>query len=163
LGASLGFGRFSVNEAAFNFSSGGFVFITNVTRVVPIAGRPGYSALIRKLTRKQLRKAREARQTEGIARVRELGGAAFMRELQEIGGAEKAKADAAKSEQADVLLEYDEDTVLAAGVVGFDPTPTMQLPEAIDRLDEVVGPWLAREVIAFSRGEREDEDAAKNG
>lgn len=141
---------------------------------------PGSTELVtvRKLTRKQLRKAAQERAIASIGVVRDLGGAAVLKEIQSledgrhvdvqpaIGTAQAEPDEAAKRELAldAAMASYDEDTVLALGVVGFNPQPIdVKINDLLDRLEEGPAKFIAREVIAFCRGERGDTAAEKNG
>jgi len=150
------------------------VFVTSVTRTFDVPQYPGHTVTVRKLTRKMRRKAREARQKSSVEKLRDLGGAAFMKELEAMRGAVKAESKVAGKDEIDQLAEdaekdplqvYDEDTVLQLGIIGFSPTPieAPTLDQQIELLQEDAADFIAREIIAYSLGQREDEAAEKNG
>lgn len=141
---------------------------------------PGNTELVtvRKLTRKQLRKAVQARAVTSIDVVRNLGGAAVVRELQELEENRKKiqepptdtedppELDAAAKQEAALDAEvarYDEDAILALGVVGFSPVPIdATLEDLLESLEADAATFIARETIAFTKGLRVDVDAEKN-
>lgn len=141
---------------------------------------PGSTELVtvRKLTRKQLRKAAQARAVTSVEVVRNLGGAAVVKELQELEKgrqelSEKPDAppppelnDAAKQDAAlsAEVAKYDEDALLTLGVVGFNPAPSdSTLEESLESLEADAATFIAREIVAFTKGLRVDADAEKNG
>lgn len=152
------------------------MFINAATHTFTV---PGNSELVtvRKLTRKQLRKVAQARAVASIGVVRDLGGAAVVKEIQELEEGRKkapvvpdvaapeldetAKQDAALDAE---VAKYDEDAVLALGVVSFNPAPIgATLDDLLESLEADAATFIAREVIAFTKGLRVDADAEKKG
>lgn len=143
---------------------------------------PGNTELVtvRKLTRKQLRKAAQARAVASVAAVFDLGGAKKVREIQELEESRKKAAETTKTaDQPDVVVlddaakadaaldaevaKYDEDTLLTLGVVGFDPAPAdVPAADLLEALDDYCATFIAHEIVAFTKGLRVDVDAEKN-
>ena len=125
------------------------MLISETTRPIEVPNEAGQQIIIRKLTRKKLRKAADARQLVAITKLRELGGAEFLKEVRSISvEQEDANAD-------DVLRQFDEDKLLELGVVGWTYDEPYSV-EALDRLDPATAEYVARQIVAYSRGELED-------
>lgn len=127
--------------------------VTGITKTVEIP-KEQESAVIRKLSHRQLKEAAKARQSEGISFMKEIG-AELMKALQD-GDDEKLKK-LEEAQQANIN-NYDRDTLLSLGVVSW--TYKAELPKALEDLDEATAKFLAAEIFALSRPETAAE--AKN-
>jgi hypothetical protein len=140
------------------------VLIRNITPTIPIPHEPGNTLTLRKLTRKQARKATEKRQEQAIGRVRDLGGAKFVQELQDLKTEQIAEQE--KQDAADPLAGMDEDALLEMGLVGWsgENYPEAFSIAAIDMLDEKTARFAAAQIVALYKGTLDSEEAArKNG
>lgn len=134
--------------------------VTNVTKTVNIPGED-HSAVIKKLSHKQLRQAAKARQSEGVGFMKELG-AELMKALQEPDEDEaKKKVDKIQAVQEASITSYDRDTLLKLGIVSWTYEEKLGKDnEATDDLDEPTAKFLAEAIFEFSRPETKVE--AKN-
>ena len=128
--------------------------VTNITKTVQIPGEE-HTAIIRKLSHKQLRNAAKARQSEGVGFMREMGGE-LLKALRDVDTDKVKKIE--EAQEANVS-NYDRDSLLTEGVISWSYDG--KLPGALDELDEPTAKFLANEVFEFSRGETKAE--AKNG
>lgn len=127
--------------------------VTGITKTVDIPGEQE-SAVIRKLSHKQLKEAAKKRQSEGISFMKELG-AELMKALQD-GDDEKLKR-LEEAQQANIN-NYDRDTLLSLGVVSWTYKAT--LPAGLDEADEKTAKFLSQEIFDYARPETPAE--AKN-
>jgi len=127
--------------------------VSTITKSVEV---PGESVLvvIRKLNHKQLKEAAQARQTEGVSFMREMGGE-LLKALRDADGDKVKKLQ--DLQEADVT-NYDRDVLLKKGIVSWEYSE--KLPEGTDELDEPTAKFLADQVFLFSRSETKAE--AKN-
>lgn len=133
------------------------MFASDVVDTIAVPGDPAHTVTIQKLSRTQLRTAREVAQRKSMAGLRELGGAEFLKELQAIGGASAAASTAAE----DPLVTHDETTVLNGGIKAWSYAKPVT-PAAIDDLDEEAAEGIARAICALSIRKRTEEQE-KNG
>lgn len=137
------------------------VFTSQVTDTVQIPHDAGQSAIIRKLAPRQLEKAGKVQRNAALADLRELGGAAFMKELQGLSDTSKQQA------ATDPLLQYDRVTLLEEGVLSWTyPEPAAR--ESFEDLDDQTLEHLARAVLRLAKPALfqtidETESAQKNG
>lgn len=135
--------------------------VTNVTKKVDIPNEPE-SAVIRKLSHKQLKEASRARQSEGVGFMKEIGGELLKALREEDTGKIKRLQEV---QEADINT-YDRDTLLRLGVVSWTyPIPPIAISEngvgnGLDELDEPTAKFLAEQIFEFSRPETKNE--AKN-
>lgn len=138
----------------------GSVFTSQVTDTVPIPHDVGQSAIIRQLAPHQLDKAAKVQQTVAIADLRALGGAAFLKEMQEL--TDKRGPD----QIPDPLLQYDRVTLLEEGVLSWT-YPESATKEYFKDLNDQTLDVLARAVLKLAKPslfqtEKELEAATKN-
>jgi hypothetical protein len=110
--------------------------------------------VIRKLSGKSLRKAREVRQIAQMRMSREMGGE-LVRAFQETAAAKdavQAKGPAPTLEQLRMTryAEFDQDDILVRGIESW--SATKPLPDGIDDLDDAVGLQIFHEIVDLSSG-----------
>jgi len=127
------------------------MFAGKVTEVVQVVGDDGQqvNVTIRKLSRKSLAKANEARQIE-FARFVSAGGKAFFDSAQQ-ANPEVQKTPTPDQQRASRYAAYDVDAVLQAGIVSWDiePAPT---PDLIGDLDATTAKTLHEHIVDLSCG-----------
>lgn len=117
--------------------------------------------VVRRLGWSRLKEAARQHMRGGLEEIREMGGAAVVKEFQAFGGVEAAREKVREATQADPLASYDTRTLLLEGVVTLDGVE--KTPEAIDDLEPDVADGIARAVLRRARpGLFETEDARKN-
>jgi len=124
--------------------------VLNITKTVQIPNEE-HTAVIRKLSHKQLKIAAKARQSEGVGFMREMGGE-LMKALRDVDGDKVKKLQ--DMQEADVS-NYDRDVLLQEGIVSW--TYESLLPGGTDDLDEPTAKFLADEIFNFSRKETKEE------
>lgn len=138
-------------------------FASRTTKTIPIPFDPPNEVTIQKLAGRHLGKAQLENQVLAIDNLRRMGGAAFQKELEGLGDAEK-RAALVKEHQADPLNGYDRYEVLAKGikswsyeekldpveVVETDGVTRMRIP-AIDDLDDEAADFIAREILRLTK------------
>jgi len=135
--------------------------VTNVTKEVQIPNEKE-TAVIRKLSHKQLKDAAKARQSEGVGFMREMGGEL----LKALKDADVDKVKKIQDAQEADVSNYDRDVLLKFGVVSWTyPIAPMSLTadgvgNGLDELDEPTAKFLAQEIFEYSRPETKAE--AKN-
>lgn len=153
--------------------------VTNITDTVQVPGED-VTAVIRKLSHKQLKAAARARQSEGVSFMRELG-AELMKALRDD---DRDKLKQMQETQEAMIDNYDRDTLLRLGIVSWTyPVPPVyerdsdgtvkpvngkkleppdeKLVDGVDELDEPTAKWFAETIFKFSKPETKAE--AKNG
>lgn len=142
-------------------------FASRVTKTLPIDFDPPNEVTIRKLAGRHLERARDAYLTDLYLGVRDRGGAAVQKDLQQLFKSDDsdAKDMQAKVEKAkaDPLNGLDPYTVAAGGIVGWT-YPESLVPErvtegdattmrirAIDDLDEDALRWFATEIMRLTK------------
>jgi hypothetical protein len=139
------------------------VFTSRVTKEIAIPHDEGQTATIRKLAPRHLEAAAKEAQRQSLADLRDMGGAAFMRELQSLNTGDTV----ARAAVADPLGTFDRLTLLEKGVTGWSyDVPVGR--EAFEDLDDDTAEFLAREVLrlakpALFQTEAEAEAARGNG
>jgi len=131
------------------------IFASQVQKTLPIPHDPPHTVTIRKLTGKQLQRALKARQAEVTQDMRDLGGAAFLKELRTLGDEDLARA----AKVVDPFASYDPDVLIQAGTVSWTHDRACDL-EAKDDLDDETREWLSRAIYELSR--RRTPEEAKN-
>jgi hypothetical protein len=139
------------------------VFTSRVTRTVAIPHDPEQTVTLRKLAPRHLEAAAKVAQHRSIEDFKAIGGAAFLKELQGMGG-DKAATGAAK---VDPLLQFDRLTLIQKGVTEWSYDAKLE-PETFEDLDDETQEFLAREVLRLARPalfqtDEEQADARKNG
>jgi hypothetical protein len=132
--------------------------VTNITKSINIPSEDE-SVVIRKLSHVQLKEASKARQSEGVAFMREMGGE-LLKALRE-GDTEKVKK-IQNAQEADIT-NYDRDVLLRYGVLSwsYEVRPIVEVGiNGLDQLDEPTAKFIAEEIFKFSRPETTEE--AKN-
>jgi len=127
--------------------------VTNITKSVEIPNEK-VSAIIRKLSHRQLKEAAKARQSEGVGFMREMGGE-MLKALRDVDADKVKKLQDAQEANLD---NYDRDSLLKFGIVSW--TYDSKLPAGTDDLDEATAKFLAEAVFEFSRPETAEQ--AKN-
>lgn len=135
------------------------MFVTGITERVDLGG--GDWVEIRKLSGRQLERARRTKERDAAEAARAFGGDVFasLRQLRQSG--ELADALAAESDPLDT---YDRWDVLIAGVTGWSADRKVT-PDAINELDDDTATAVARAILALSlpaRDPAEAEAARKN-
>jgi len=132
--------------------------VTNVTKEVQIPNEKE-TAVIRKLSHRQLKEAAKARQSEGVGFMREMGGE-LLKALKE---ADVEKVKKIQDAQESDVTNYDRDVLLKFGVVSWTyPIAPMSLTSdgvgnGLDELDEPTAKFLAQEIFEYSRPETKAE------
>lgn len=122
------------------------IFTSHVTKVLELASAPGQSITIRKLAPKHLRESTLAAQKDSMQNLRDLGGTAFIRELQELQQSDKPPTE----ERPDPLTLHHVPTLLKAGVVSWTLAEKVTT-ETLEDLDDELQEWLAREILRLSK------------
>lgn len=145
------------------------VFTSRVTVTLPIPHDLDHSVTIRKLAPRHLEAAAKASQLKSIAELKEIGGPAFLKELEQLGDGDKKKAEekAADAAKRDPLLTYDPIVLIEKGLKEwtYDATRTA---ESYEDLDDVTRDYIAREILRLSKPalfqtEAEQKADQKNG
>lgn len=139
------------------------VFTSRVTKTIPIPHDDGATVTIRKLAPRHLDQAAKEAQRESLEQLKAMGGPAFMKELQALGGDKTVQA----ATKADPLLLFDAVTLLEKGVTGWSYDAPIAR-ESVEDLDDATLTYLAREILklakpALFQTEDEAEAARKNG
>lgn len=138
------------------------IFASFITKVVEMPGAPEHTVTIRKLAPKHLSAAAKASQLESIAAFKEIGGAAFVKELQSMGGDEAVS----RARSKDPLIGYDRLTLLEHGIKSWTFEEPLSREFFEDNLDDDTLTTLAREVLQLAKPAlfvAEPEEARKNG
>lgn len=138
------------------------IFTSLITETLPVPHDPGQSITIRKLAPRALERAAKAQRATAMQDLKDLGGPAFMKELQTL-----ATGDATVTAATDPLLLFDRVELNVAGLVSwtYDQKPERAV---VEDLDEETTDWLARAILKLSRPALfqtadEAEAAQKNG
>ena len=121
------------------------IFASYVTRTVPLPFDEPHTVTIQKLSGKALQAARQAQVAASMDFVKTMGGAAFGRELADVG-ASAAVAAEVERRQADPARQYDRPTVLAKGVKAWT-YPDPPTPDRLDDLDEQAADFVFRAIL----------------
>lgn len=135
------------------------IFASRTQRTIAIPFDEPHTVTIQKLSGRQLEKAKEASQSAAVESLKRMGGAAFQRELAELGDA-KATAERVAAAQADPLTSYDRLILLQRGIVAWTYPETIT-PEAVEDLSEEAADFLARAIVDLTLPGR-DEASRKN-
>ena len=138
------------------------VFTSLIAKVLPVPSDEPHTITIRKLAPKHLDAARKASQARSLGDLREMGGPAFLKELQAMQTA--APAAVADGIKADPLLVFDRGTLLAHGITAWSYEQELSAASR-DDLDETTAEWLAREILTLAKPSlfEDAEVALKNG
>jgi hypothetical protein len=123
------------------------IFASYVTRTVPLPFDEPHTVTIQKLSGKALQAARQAQVTASMAFVKAMGGAAFGRELADVGA--EAVAAEVDRRQADPARQYDRPTVLAKGVKAWTYSEAVT-PAALDDLDDQAADFLFHAILELT-------------
>jgi hypothetical protein len=128
------------------------VFTSRVTDTRPIPHDPDQSVTIRKLAPRHLEAAAKASQLQSIADLKEIGGPAFLKELEALGDGDKKKAEdkAAEAAKRDPLLTYDPYVLIAKGLKEWTYDAPL-VAESFEDLDDVTRDFIAREILRLSK------------
>ncbi|HXG70384.1 MAG TPA: hypothetical protein VNJ04_07205 [Gemmatimonadaceae bacterium] len=146
------------------------IFTSDVTRTLTaIPGAEGLEVTIRMLNGKRLRKAADASQMAAVDKVKDIGGVAFLKEIQSFGrdggdtkDVEKAARDASRAAiAADPLKGYDRNTLVHGGVIAWT-APKELNQENVEDLREETLDFLAQEILTLAAPKRTAADQ-KNG
>lgn len=118
-----------------------------------IPHEPGEWVSIRRLTRRELETAREVSGRKGREQIREMGVDLFA-VLQEHQGPSGER-------KRDPFVDYDLDTILRAGVVGWSYDEPVT-DETLSELDAVTAEWAGREILRLCGVLGDQDGAAKN-
>ena len=133
------------------------------TVALPPPAEVGTTVQIRKLAPGHLRAAQRASMLRSIADLREMGGAAFLKEIQALS------ADTVKAAVADdPLMLYDIDTLLQKGITGWSLDADHKDPAVLADLADDIQTVIARAILKLAKPslfQTEDEQQAdrKNG
>lgn len=138
------------------------VFTSRVSKTIAVPHDSEHSVTIRKLAPRHLDQAGKASQRESLENLKELGGPAFLKELQSMGGIEAV----AKVAAADPLVRFDRVTLIEKGVTAWSYDAPLTRASFED-LDDETADWLAREILRLSaprlfQTDEEAEAAQKN-
>ena len=122
------------------------VFTSRITKQIDIPHDPGQSVTIRKIAPRHLEQAAKAQQFQSMSDLRELGGAAFVKELQAIGG----EAAVAAARSADPLLGFDRVVLLEKGVLAWSYGEAVGRA-AFEDLDETTLQYLASAILRLAK------------
>lgn len=112
---------------------------------------------IKRLGWRRLKEADTANTKAAIAHVRDLGGAAVIKEIREAGGREAIETASKK----DPLLSYDQDVLITIGITAVDGQPCTK--EISDEFEPETVEATARAVLKLSRPALfEEEEDRKN-
>lgn len=126
---------------------------SRIVRQVEIPSEPGEWLKLRMLPGKKLEEAREAQLMKLLTKVRAMGaeGVNAFKEFNPQRAAEESRADP--------LADYDIETLLRAGIIGWSYEEKLT-PQAIEELDETVRRWAAEELLKMSIPTEADEKNA---
>jgi hypothetical protein len=136
------------------------MFASRSTRVLDVPQAPGNTVTIRRLSWKHLREAREVVERRALGQLRELGGAAALKDIRAAEAAatpapapangEAAAAVALMPEpEVDPFPQYDPEIMLRHGVVAFSGVNRVT-PDVLADLEPEPADWIARQIFAFS-------------
>jgi hypothetical protein len=121
-----------------------------------IPGEPGQTIDLRLLSWSQLEKARRAALVAAVERMREIGGAEGLGELQKLGSPSQNGQTV-----VDPLGEYDRLTLLKMGVVRWS-YPVEVTPETLGDLDEATARWATRIIAGIETETEHLNDSARS-
>ena len=133
------------------------MFASRITKDVPLPSDPSVLVTIKKLNWLSRKAAQQASQREAAKGLVEMGGAAFLREMEALAADKKEANEEARK---DPYLTHDPLTVLVNGVKAWTASEPVN-KETLSDLDEADAEFLAREILALSIPTR-TEDEAKN-
>jgi len=124
------------------------MFASSVTTTIPLEpiGKPGEFATIRKLPGRHLQKAQDTKQFAAVDRVKIIGGAAIIKDLQSLGGEEEVKKKAAQ----DPLSAYDPYVLIEKGLVSWT-LPEKMDTASIEDLDEESVEYLGNAILKLTK------------
>lgn len=126
--------------------------IARTEKTVGLPHEPGTTVTIRRMLRSQKREAALKHSSQSIKNLMELGGPEVMQKLQAARAAaddssEKTPTAAAVEEAPKV--QFDQDTVLRAGIVSWSYGEPVSA-ESIDALDDATATFLFSEIVGLS-------------
>lgn len=132
--------------------------VTGITKTVEIPNEKE-TAVIRKLSHRQLKEAARARQSEGVGFMKEMGGELLraLRDTKDDAEETAKKLKKIQEKQESDVTNYDRDVLLKYGVVSWSyPIPPQSISKegvsnGLDELDEPTAKFLAQEIFEFSR------------
>jgi hypothetical protein len=130
------------------------------TRVRP-PDDEGAEIVIRMLSFKELKAARDARQSEVFKLAREAGGEiieAIETVRSKTDGAAKPKRLTDEQRETEALNEHDLETLLRAGIVSWSYAPEVD----VAKLDQETAQWTGKAILRLSRAIPERDDDRKN-
>lgn len=140
-----------------------------VSDPIDIPNEPGQWVKLRRLGRTRMRAAATAYLVGAVTRINDMGGPEALKVLRSMKEDANPLKDTLKEEtekaDADPLNSFDEDTLLNAGVESWSYTDATGAiapvnAETLDQVSANTAKWMARTIVAFSRGEL-DEAARK--
>ena len=141
----------------------GSPFTSLVQETIGIPSDAEAAVTIRRLQPRWLRLAREVSQKKSQAEFREMGGFAFVKELEALGTG--AVAEGIKQAQADPLNGHDVFTLLRHGIVQWSLDRPLKDDESLHDLNDDDQHHIARAVLKLTKPElfADAETALKNG
>lgn len=122
------------------------VFTSMVTETIAIPHDPGQSVTIRKLAPKHLDEAQQVNQKQSIEMLRDLGGAAFLSELNGL-----SKESVAGAVQADPLMLFHRPTLIHRAVIASTYDRDLSRLDVAEDLDDETQDVIARAVLRLAR------------
>jgi hypothetical protein len=116
------------------------------TKTVTLPTDPTVTVTIKRLGFLQKQAAQKASQRKAMADLREIGGAEFVKELNELKATDPV---AVETGIKDPLVTHDTLTVLIGGVAAWS-APDAVTKETLEQLDELDAEFLAREILALA-------------
>lgn len=140
----------------------GSVFTSRITKILEIPGDPGQTVTIRKLAPHMLEASAKAAQRESLQLLRELGGAAVLKEIDSL-----RHEDVKGATRVDPLLQHDRIELLLHGILEWTYDAAKEQNSYRD-LDLETQKFLATEILRLAdpslfRTEDEAATAQKNG
>ena len=139
------------------------VFTSRVTKTIPIPHDEGQSVTIRKLAPRHLEQAAKESQRQSFAELREMGGAAFLKELRSLN-----EDDIKTATARDPLMLFDRITLMEKAVLAWTYVDVERTRETFEDLDDDTQVLLATEILKLSKPslfvtKTEEETERKNG
>jgi len=143
-------------------------FASRTTKTIPIPFDPPHEVLIQKLAGRHLQRAQQAFFNELVAGIRERGGAAVQKDLQQLfKGDEAATKEKVAEQQKDPLNGFDAYVICQKGIKAWtfvdeagQSIPVT--PETIEDLDEEAVRFFATEIMRLTKpGLFQSEEEAK--
>jgi hypothetical protein len=146
------------------------IFASLVTKILVVPDLPDHTITIRKLAPKHLEAAATAHQKASIEAVKEMGGPAFITELQALTGVKTAPKDQAEDGPAETVAGikrdptdgFDRVVLFRSAITGwtFDKDHTDE--DVLTDIEGDVSDWLATEILTLAKPSLFSEDGPKN-